>query len=162
MNVNSFGTKMQQLIVMILVVILVVLVVFYGYIPDNYNYSVGSVSQNDIYATRTITDVYQTEYEALMAKNNVPMIFIRSDEIAENNKASVDKYFEIISEARSSFHSDGTLDDFSVGIGVENIYKNLKNEFNKDFDKETIKTFFTATNSTYDSVTISFSILCFK
>jgi len=150
MNVNSFGTKMQQLIVMILVVILVVLVVFYGYIPDNYNYSVGSVSQNDIYATRTITDVYQTEYEALMAKNNVPMIFIRSDEIAENNKASVDKYFEIISEARSSFHSDGTLDDFSVGIGVENIYKNLKNEFNKDFDKETIKTFFTATNSTYD------------
>ena len=118
MNVNSFGTKLQQIIVMILVVLLVTLIVFYGYLPDSYNYSVGSISESDIYAARTITDNYQTEYDANAARTKVPAIFVRNNEVASDNIARVELFFSRIDDSRDKYSNNGEIDQFSATVAV--------------------------------------------
>ena len=152
MNVNSFGTKLQQIIVMVLVAMLVTLIVFYGYLPDNYNYNVGSVANTDIYATRKITDSYQTEYEALVAKNSVAAIFVRSEERAAGNKSSIERFFKLISDSRDSFNIGDNPEQIAVSVGVESLADKLSSAFGKEFDNEIIKIFFTANKSTYSYI----------
>ena len=152
MNVNSFGTKLQQIIVMILVVLLVTLIVFYGYLPDSYNYSVGSISESDIYAARTITDNYQTEYDAYAARTKVPAIFVRNNEVASDNIARVELFFSRIDDSRDKYSNNGEIDQFSATVAVDNLCTELNNEFGKEFDKEVIKVFFTANKSTYSYI----------
>ncbi|SCW27651.1 hypothetical protein SAMN02910456_00259 [Ruminococcaceae bacterium YRB3002] len=148
MNVNSFGTKMQQIVVMVLVVLLVILVVFYGYLPDNYNYSVGSVSQSDIYATRTIIDVYQTEYEAKEAENKVAAIFVRSEEVSNANVKKVSAFFETVAKTRSLFE-----DDTSVFVNetsaIQSLNANLASRTGHKFDEGDLRVFIRMTKSAF-------------
>ena len=74
-------------------VIIIVLLVFYGYRPVSYDLSVGSVSNIDTYAQRSFIDTYQTEYEAVIAKNSVSPIFIRSEELSDNSITNVELFF---------------------------------------------------------------------
>ena len=152
MNVNSFGTKLQQIIVMILVVLLVTLIVFYGYLPDSYNYSVGSISETDIYANRTITDNYQTEYEALAAKNKVAAIFVRKDDVATENTNRIETLFARINDTRERYSTNGEIDQFSSSVAVDNLCEELTSEFGKEFDKEMIKVLFSSNKSTYSYI----------
>ena len=148
MNVNSFGTKVQQIIVMVLVVVLTILIVFYGYLPDNYNYSVGSISERDVYASRTITDNYQTQYDALQAKNSVAAIFVKSTERSEENIKNIEKFFKSISSARDIISKeDGT--DFQRTVAKNTLKSDFEKNFNTEFDEQLIDLFLNATASTY-------------
>ena len=134
MNVNSFGTRVQQIIVMVLVVILVTLVVFYGYLPDNYNYKVGSVAESDVYATRTLTDTYQTEYEAMIAKNNVAAIFVRDERLSASNVDNVETFFNNVAQTRNLMNSGDAGAFITENIAVQNLNSTLKSALNKKFD----------------------------
>ena len=148
MNVNSFGTKVQQIIVMVLVVVLTILIVFYGYLPDNYNYSVGSISERDVYASRTITDNYQTQYDALQAKNSVAAIFVKSTERSEENIKNIEKFFKSISSARDIISKeDGT--DFQRTVAKNTLKSDFEKNFNTEFDEQLIDLFLNASASTY-------------
>ena len=148
MNVNSFGTKVQQIIVMVLVVVLTILIVFYGYLPDNYNYSVGSISEKDIYASRTITDTYQTQYDALQAKNSVAAIFVKSSERSEENINSIENFFKSITSARDIISKeDGT--EFQKTVAINTLKSDFQKNYNTEFDDELIELFLGASASTY-------------
>ena len=148
MNVNSFGTKVQQIIVMVLVVVLTILIVFYGYLPDNYNYSVGSISEKDIYASRTITDTYQTQYDALQAKNSVAAIFVKSSERSEENINSIEKFFKSISSARDIISKeDGT--EFQKTVAINTLKSDFQKNYNTEFDDKLIELFLGASASIY-------------
>ena len=90
----------QKFFVSIMSVLIIILLVFYGYRPVSYDLSVGSVSNRDIYAQRSFVDTYQTEYDAVIAKNTVSPIFIRSEELSEQNITNVELFYSIIREAR--------------------------------------------------------------
>ncbi len=91
----------QQLFISILSMFIIILLVFYGYRPVSYDLPVGSVSSIDIYAHRSFVDTYQTNYEAVLARNTASPIFIRSDEISDHNINNVELFYSIIREARS-------------------------------------------------------------
>ena len=71
---------------------------FYGSLAESYDYDIGSVAESDIYAPRTFVDSYETEHQAVIARNSVSAIFIRSDEISEENSDNVEGFFDLVSQ----------------------------------------------------------------
>jgi len=145
----SKSSKFQQVTVSILTVAVIILLVFYGYRPVSYNLSVGSVSNRDIYAQRSFTDTYQTEYEAVMAKNMVSPIFIRSEEISEQNVENVELFFSILGETRNK-----KLDEFGMPAedwdeSVESMMTTLEDEFTTLPDEDVINTFLSMSTSAF-------------
>ncbi|MBP5262417.1 MAG: HDIG domain-containing protein [Clostridiales bacterium] len=149
MNINSFGTKLQQIIVMVLVLLLVTLIVFYGYLPDNYNYTVGSIAESDIYAPRTITDAYQTEYEALEAKNNVAAIFVRNDDVSDANVRAVETFFSCVTQTRNVMNNPEASAFVSEQTNLANVASTLKANLNLRFDENDLKVFLNMTRSAF-------------
>ena len=152
MNINSFGTKLQQIVVMVLVALLILLIVFYGYMPDSYNYTVGSISESDIYATRTITDTYQTEYEALIAKNSVAAIFVRNEEISTSNVEDVDTFFTCVTQTRDLINNQTTGTFITEEVGLQNLKSSLRSKFNKNFDDTDLTVFIKMTRSAFSYI----------
>ncbi|MBR2523249.1 MAG: HDIG domain-containing protein [Clostridiales bacterium] len=152
MNINSFGTKLQQIVVMVLVALLILLIVFYGYMPDSYNYTVGSISESDIYATRTITDTYQTEYEALIAKNSVAAIFVRNEEISTSNVENVDTFFTCVTQTRDLINNQTTGTFITEEVGLQNLKSSLRSKLNKNFDDTDLTVFIKMTRSAFSYI----------
>jgi len=101
MNDSNNVSRVQQIIVLILTMALTILIVFYGSLPESYNFQVGSVSDSDIYASRTFVDTYDTELKATLARNSVPAVFIRSVDLSKENVDKVKNLFKCISESRA-------------------------------------------------------------
>lgn len=148
MNKTSF----QQIFITILSVIIIVLLVFYGYRPVSYDLSVGSVSNIDIYAQRSFVDTYQTEYEAVIARNTVSPIFIRSEELSENSITNVELFFSIVGEARyHRFNMYGVIaDDWEDTVA--NMRMQLASEFSTMPEDSTLDTFLTMSTSTFNFI----------
>ncbi|MBO4459957.1 MAG: HDIG domain-containing protein [Clostridiales bacterium] len=92
--------KMLRLITYITNLVLCTVFVFLGSLPESYDYSVGSVANTDIYASKTFTDTYETEYQAIIARNSVASIFVRSSEISEKNVKDTTTFFDLTSQIR--------------------------------------------------------------
>ncbi len=97
---RNFGIRFQQIMIMVLTTLIIVLIVFYGYRPVSYNLSVGSVCGTDIFAPRSFVDTYQTEYNALIAKNTVNAIYIRSESQSDENIEKVSNFFTLVRQTR--------------------------------------------------------------
>ena len=97
---KGFGLRFQQLMTLILTTVIIILIVFYGYRPVSYNLSVGSVCSTDIYAPRSFVDTYQTEYNALVAKNTVNPVEIRSETESEDNVTRIQNFFTLVRQTR--------------------------------------------------------------
>ena len=149
MNINSFGTRLQQIIVLVLVFLLTTLIVFYGYIPDNYNYTVGSIAEYDIYAPRSITDAYQTEYEAIAAKNSVAAIFVRDEEVSSKNVNDVETFFDCVSQTRTLLSNPDTSAFISEDLALQNLAVTLKSSLNKQFETSDLLIFVKMTKSAF-------------
>ncbi len=128
---NSLLSRLYKVFLVLLIAITVTISVFYGYLPKTYDYAVGSVSSEDIYAPRNFVDNYETKYKAVLAKNSVSAIFVRSDSISESNIDNVTSFYSIIAEYRSQLLDDygmpledvtplvtGLIDDESSSLGV--------------------------------------------
>ncbi|MBR1797713.1 MAG: HDIG domain-containing protein [Clostridiales bacterium] len=146
MNKSSF----QQIFVSILSVLIIILLVFYGYRPVSYDLSVGSVSNRDIYAQRSFVDTYQTEYEAVLAKNTVSPIFIRSEDLSDQNKTNMELFFSIIRETRNHRLSIyGTpAEDWSEYVDA--MKSQLASEFTNIPDDHTLDVFLLMSSSAFN------------
>ena len=58
---KSSKPKFHQILSLVLAALTVIFLVFYGSLPVSYDYEVGSIAGQDIYATRTFADSYETE-----------------------------------------------------------------------------------------------------
>ena len=142
----------QQIFVTILSVVIVVLLVFYGYRPISYDLSVGSVANRDIYAQRSFIDTYQTEYEAVIARNSVSPIFIRSEELSEQSITNVELFYSIVREARyHRLNMYGVIaDDWEQTLAQ--MHAQLASEFTNVPSDETIDTFITMSLSSFNFI----------
>lgn len=142
----------QKFFVSILSVLIIILLVFYGYRPVSYDLSVGSVSNRDIYAQRAFIDTYQTEYDAVIAKNTVSPIFIRSEELSDQNITNVELFYSIIREARyHRLNMYGTpADDWDETLAE--MHSQLRSEFTSVPDNETIDVFLTMSSSAFNLI----------
>ncbi len=148
MNKSSF----QQFFVGILSMSLIILLVFYGYRPVSYDLGVGSVSNIDIYAQRSFVDSYQTEYEAVIAKNTVSPIFIRSEEISDQNKTNVQLFYAIIGEARSQRMTEFGTPANNWDEIVASMYAQLNSEFTSLPDDHTIDVLLSMSYSAFNLI----------
>lgn len=142
----------QKFFVSILSVLIIILLVFYGYRPVSYDLSVGSVSNRDIYAQRSFIDTYQTEYDAVIAKNTVSPIFIRSEELSQQNITNVELFYSIIREARyHRLDMYGTpADDWEETLSQ--MHSQLRSEFTTVPDNETIDVFLSMSSSAFNLI----------
>lgn len=132
--------------------VIIILLVFYGYRPVSYDLSVGSVSNIDIYAQRSFVDTYQTEYEAVLARNSVSPIFIRSEDLSSQSVTNVELFFSIVREARyHRFNMYGVLAD-----DWDNTYAQMKLQLQSEFtsipDDQTLDVFVTMSSSTFNFI----------
>ena len=142
----------QKFFVSIMSVLIIILLVFYGYRPVSYDLSVGSVSNRDIYAQRSFIDTYQTEYDAVIAKNTVSPIFIRSEELSEQNITNVELFYSIIREARyHRLNMYGTPADDWDEI-LDQMYSQLRSEFTSVPDNDTIDVFLAMSSSAFNLI----------
>lgn len=122
---NTFGVRFQQVVIMILTAAIIIMLVFYGYRPTSYNLNVGSVCNRDIYATRNFVDSYQTEYEAVIAKNSVNPIFIRSEELSDQSIENVETFFTLVEQARAQRVDSFGMPNQEFDSEFENLKTNL-------------------------------------
>ena len=65
---SSALKRFLLIIIAMAMVITIVISVFFGYIPEKYNYEVGSVAFSDIYAPRDVVDNRYVSYTLLYYK----------------------------------------------------------------------------------------------
>lgn len=111
--------KAEKAIRILLLLILIpatIAVVYWGSIPQRYNLSVGSISNVDITAPRSVVDTYETNKKARLAFESVQVIYFRSETIADESVDRVFRLFELCSELRdNNQREDGTfIDSYSV------------------------------------------------
>ncbi len=142
----------QQVFVCILSMVIIILLVFYGYRPVSYDLSVGSVSNRDIYAHRSFVDSYQTEYEAVIARNTVNPIFIRSEELSNQSITNVELFYSIVREARyHRLNQYGVVaDDWDQTVANMNLQ--LASEFSNVPDEHTLDVFLSMSSSTFNLI----------
>ena len=128
---NNKWLRIQQIVVYVLMTAIATMIVFYGYRPVSYDLSVGSICNTDIYAPRSFTDTYQTEYEAVLAKNSVKAVFVRSENISNQSVENTKSFFTLIAQeraARDAESAEGKTPSFnSVSNGIN---KKLENTYN--------------------------------
>ena len=143
-------SSFQKVVVSILCGALIILLVFYGYRPVSYDLSVGSVSNRDIYAQRSFIDSYQTEYEAVLAKNSVTAIFIRSDDLSQQSINNVELFYTIVKEARNN-----RLDEYGMpSSNWEDTVQLMKTELAQEFttvpDDQAVDAFLSMSSSAFN------------
>ena len=133
---NKFVSKTFYILLAVLMALVIIILVFIGYRPVKYNLNVGSIAVNDIYAQRNVIDNYETEHLAIIAKNSVEPIFIRSESISNQCIENVENYFNIIYQSKAMM-----LDDYGTPIEdtapvVELFIENMKTLLNIDMTEE--------------------------
>lgn len=126
---NAKLTKFLKLASVILFGIVVIIIVFTGSLPQRYNLSVGSVANVDITANRTVTDTYETEKRAVIAKNSVEPIYVQSESVATQNMANITEFFSLVNEIRQ-----GNMDDYGTIIhSKQELANNLAEEVERTY-----------------------------
>lgn len=136
-----------KLIIYVVNMILCTVFVFLGSLPESYNYSVGSVAGADIYASKTFTDTYETEVKAVLARNSVPSIFVRSSEISDQNIKNTTTFFDLASQIREQ---KGTA--MASVNDINTLKANLSNTLGIDVSIADINLFLNMSNSTFSYI----------
>ncbi len=101
-NTKSAKPKIHQIITLALAALTIVFMVFYGSLPVSYDYEVGSIANQDIYAPRTFADTYETQRRAIVARDTCADVFVRSDKQSQESIDRVDDFFDLTEQARKS------------------------------------------------------------
>ena len=117
--------------VAIAVMVTIIVAVFFGYIPEKYDYHIGSVATKDIYAARNVIDNYQTHYDAVLAKNSTKTILVRNTDDSSKNINNIKSFFQIVRQERAN-----TMDEYGTPVqdyvGVRNeLIEKLKNNYSE-------------------------------
>ena len=136
-----------KLLVYLINMILCTVFVFLGSLPESYNYSVGSVAGSDIYASKTFTDTYETEVKAVLARNSVPSIFVRSSEISDQNIKDTTTFFDLTSQIREQ---KGTA--MASVSDISTLKANIADSLGIDVSVPDLNLFLNMSNSTFSYV----------
>ena len=99
---KSAKPKIHQIITLALAALTIVFMVFYGSLPVSYDYVVGSIADQDIYAPRSFADTYETERRAIVARDTCEDVFVRSDKQSQECVDRVDDFFDLAEQARKN------------------------------------------------------------
>lgn len=101
-NSKTAKPKIHQIITLALAGLTIIFMVFYGSLPVSYDYTVGSIAGQDIYAPRTFSDSYETQRRAKIARDTSEAIFVRSDKLAEECIDRVEDFFDLANQERKN------------------------------------------------------------
>lgn len=147
---KGFGTRFQQVFALIMTAVIVIMLVFYGYRPTSYNLNIGSVCNRDIYATRNFVDSYQTEYEAVIAKNSINAIFIRSDELSEQSLDNIDTFFTLVRQTRALRLDEYGMPKQNFTTEIGNLSENLTDTIGSTLSDEDLENYIYMSSSSFD------------
>ena len=100
--------KIHQIISLALAALTIIFLVFYGSLPVSYDYVVGSIADQDIYAPRAFADSYETERRAIVARDTCADVFVRSDKQSQECIDRVDDFFDLAEQARKNMSQSRT------------------------------------------------------
>ena len=117
--------------------------VFYGSLPISYDYVVGSIANQDIYAPRAFADSYETEKRAVIARDTVDDIFVRSDKQSQACIDRVDDFFDLAEQERQTYtQSRSSQNPLSPAEAALELCNNVEQTFNVTIAPENIVVFF--------------------
>ncbi len=147
---KSAKPKFHQIISLALASLTIIFLVFYGSLPVSYDYEVGSIATQDIYAPRTFADTYATEREAVRARDTVADIFVRSDKQAQVSIDRIDDFFDLAEQARTNMtQARGTTSPMSPAEAASQVTLNVEQTMNVKIKSEDILVFFEMSNPTF-------------
>ena len=149
-NNKSVKPQFHQIISLVLAALTIVFLVFTGSLPVSYDYEVGSIANQDIYAPRTFADSYETERRAVVARNTVEDIFVRSDKQSEECIDRVDDFFDLTEQQRQVvISSRNTASPLSAAEAANQLSANVEQTLNVNIDPQNLVVFFEMSNSTF-------------
>ena len=141
--------QFHQIISLVLAALTIIFLVFYGSLPVSYDYEVGSIAGQDIYATRTFADSYETQRRAVVARNTVADIFVRSDKQSEEYVDRIDDFFDQANQIRKSSQSTDLQAPLSPSSSAFQLSVNIEQTTGKKIEAESLVVFFEMSNSTF-------------
>ena len=153
-NPGNKGSAVLRILTLILSAVIVVLIVFTGSLPENYDYVPGSVAQNDIFAPRTFIDTYETEQKAIIARNSVTAIFIRSEELSDDNVNKVIDFFNLAEQERSMLvvTSPSSPPPLSADAAADQLSTNISQTFGASVSAEDLLVFMSMSDSSFSYI----------
>ena len=149
-NNKSVKPQFHQIISLVLAALTIVFLVFTGSLPTSYDYEVGSIANQDIYAPRTFADSYETERRAIVARNTVDDIFVRSDKQSEECIDRVDDFFDLTEQQRQVVtQSRLTSSPIAAAEAANQLAANVDQTLNVKVEPEKIAVFFEMSGSTF-------------
>ena len=129
----------------------IIFIVYMGSLPKRYVLSVGSVSDKDITAPRTVKDSFETEKRALLEKLSVSPIFVRSEELSQKSVADLNKFFTDCKELRKANFIDGRYIDSYRSLSNK-LIELAKNNYGIDLTDDEAFQLITADDSLVDVI----------
>ncbi|MBQ6018355.1 MAG: HDIG domain-containing protein [Clostridiales bacterium] len=149
-NNKSVKPKFHQIISLVLATLTVVFMVFYGSLPVSYDYEVGSIANQDIYAPRTFADSYETERRAIIARDTVEDIFVRSDKQSEESIDRVDDFFDLAEQVRKDVtQSRNTSTPMAPAEAARKLADSVDQTMGEKVESEELVVLFEMSNPTF-------------
>lgn len=149
-NNKSVKPQFHQILSLVLAALTIVFMVFYGSLPVSYDYVVGSIANQDIYAPRSFADSYETERRAIVARETVDDIFVRSDKQSQECIDKVDDFFDLAEQVRQTYtQSRTTQNPITPADAAKQLSNNVEQTFNVEIASEDIVVFFEMSNPTF-------------
>ncbi len=151
MSNNKFvKPQFHQILSLVLAALTIIFMVFYGSLPISYDYVVGSIANQDIYAPRAFADSYETEKRAVIARDTVDDIFVRSDKQSQDCIDRVDDFFDLAEQERQTYtQSRSSQNPLSPAEAALELCNNVEQTFNVTIAPENIVVFFEMSNPTF-------------
>ena len=148
-NTKHSKLKFHEVLSLVLAALTVIFLVFYGSLPVSYDYEVGSIAGQDIYATRSFQDSFETQRRAIIAKNTVEDIFVRSEKQSKEYVDDVDEFFDLANQIRKSSQSADLQAPLSPSSAAYQLSVNVEQTLKKNIEPESVVVFFEMSNSTF-------------
>ena len=149
-NNKSVKPQFHQILSLVLASLTIIFMVFYGSLPVSYDYVVGSIANQDIYAPRSFADSYETERRAIVARETVDDIFVRSDKQSQECIDKVDDFFDLAEQVRQTYtQSRTTQNPITPADAARQLSNNVEQTFNVEIASEDIVVFFEMYNPTF-------------
>ena len=149
-NTKSAKPKFHQIISLVLAALTIIFLVFYGSLPVSYDYEVGSIANQDIYAPRTFADTYETERRAINARNTVESIFVRSDKQSQDCIDKVDDFFDLAEQERQTYtQARNTPNLITPGEAATQLSFSVEQTLKVSINKDDLLVLFEMSNPTF-------------
>lgn len=150
MSNKALKPKSHQIVSLALAALTIVFLVFYGSLPVRYDYEVGSIAGQDIYAPRSFADSYETERRAIIARDTVADIFVRSDKQSQLSVDKVDDFFDLANTERKSYsESRSTEAPLSPSAAAYQLSASVEKDLGVKLEASDVYDFLGMSNATF-------------